>query len=373
MFKSLKDKFKKAVSNFTQKFEEEAEVVEEKVVEEKIELPEGVEVEQPKKEEKKPEPKEGKKEEPKAEKKKEEKRPEPKEEKKGFLSKIKERVTTKKISERQFDELFWDIEVELLESNVAFEVIEKIKEDLKDKLVDSPLKRGEVEEIILSSLRESIDDLLNYEMIDIVEEAKTCQDKPYIVAFIGTNGSGKTTTIAKMTKKLQNKNLSVVLAAADTFRAGALQQLEEHGEKLGAKVIKHGYESDPAAVAFDAIKYAKMKHVDVVLIDTSGRLHNNVNLMKELEKIIRVAKPHLKILVTESIIGNDAVDQAKNFNKAVDIDGIILSKADIDEKGGAIISMSYVLKKPVIYLGTGQDYQDLKKPNKEEIKKSLGL
>jgi fused signal recognition particle receptor len=371
MFKSLKEKFKKAVSTFTEKFDQEAEVVEEKVVKEKIShevtqknnkvKPSIIPITNTIIEEKKVLPI------------KEDEKAEQVTQKKGFLSKIKERVTTKKISERQFDDLFWDIEVELLENNVAFEVIEKIKQDLKDTLVDVPLKRGEVENIILESLKVSIDDLLDFERIDIIERVKKCEKKPYVIVFIGTNGSGKTTSIAKFTYLLQKNNLKVVLAAADTFRAAAIQQLEEHGEKLNVKVVKHDYGSDAAAVAFDAINYAKGKNVDVVLIDTSGRLHNNKDLMRELEKIIRISKPNLKILVTESIIGNDAVQQAKNFDASVDIDGVILSKSDIDEKGGAIISMSYVLQKPVLYLGIGQEYKDLKVPDVKEIKKSLGL
>jgi len=187
------------------------------------------------------------------------------------------------------------------------------------------------------------------------------------------NGSGKTTTIAKLVKLLKDKGLSSVIAASDTFRAAAIHQLDEHGEKLGVKVIKHDYGSDPAAVAFDARKYAEAKKIDVVLVDTAGRLHSNVNLMDEVGKIIRVVKPNLKVFVGESITGNDCVEQSKKFNETVGIDSIILTKADVDERGGSAISISYITGKPIIYLGVGQKYDDLRSFDEKEIVKSLGL
>ena len=172
---------------------------------------------------------------------------------------------------------------------------------------------------------------------------------------------------------LKDKKILCVLAASDTFRAASIEQLQQHADKLGIKMIKHDYGSDPAAVAFDAIKHAKAKNVAVVLIDTAGRMHSNVNLIDEMKKIIRVAKPDLKIFVGESITGNDCVEQAKTFNEAVGIDGIILAKADIDEKGGAAVSVSYVTKKPILYLGTGQRYNDLEPFSQDKIIKSIGL
>ena len=172
---------------------------------------------------------------------------------------------------------------------------------------------------------------------------------------------------------LKKNKLSVVLSASDTFRAAAIQQLKDWGEKLNMKVIAHNYGSDPAAVAFDAISYAKSHNIDVVLIDTAGRQHSNKDLLREMEKIVRVAKPDLKIFVGEAIVGNDCVEQAKEFHKAVDIDGIILAKADVDEKGGAIISVSFITHRSIMYLGTGQSVDDLKEFNKEEIVKGLGL
>lgn len=324
-----------------------------------------------KKEEIKPEQIEEKKEEP--EKKieeKEEEAPEA-EEKKGFFAKIKEKIVTKTISQGKFDELFFDFEIALLENNVAYDVVDKIKDELSATLVDKPILRKEFGNVIIETLKKSIEDLFNQETFDIFEKIKS--KKPYIIAFVGINGSGKTTTIAKFAHMLKEKGFSVVLAAADTFRAAAIQQLEKHADKLGVKIIKHNYGSDPAAVAFDAIEHAKAKNIDVVLIDTAGRMHSNENLIKEMEKIMRVAKPDLKIFVGESTTGNDCVEQAREFNQSINIDGIILSKADIDEKGGAAVSVSYVTKKPILFLGTGQDYKDLEIFNKEKILASIGL
>ena len=199
------------------------------------------------------------------------------------------------------------------------------------------------------------------------------EEKPFVIAFFGINGSGKTTTIAKIADLLKKNKISCVLAASDTFRAASIEQLQIHADKLGIKLIKHDYGSDPAAVAFDAVKHAKAKKIDVVLIDTAGRLHNQANLMEELKKIVKVAKPNLKLFVGESIAGNDCIEQAQKFNEIIGIDGIILTKADVDEKGGAAISVSYITKKPIIYLGVGQEHSDLKEFEPNTIIESLGL
>ena len=209
--------------------------------------------------------------------------------------------------------------------------------------------------------------------MNLVSEIKSKKGKPYVIAFFGINGSGKTTSIAKLASMLKEKNISCVLAAGDTFRAASIEQLQLHADKVGVKLIRHTYGSDPAAVAFDAIKHAKAKGIDAVLIDTAGRMHSNQNLIDEMKKIIRVAKPDLKIFVGESITGNDCVEQAKTFNEAVGIDGIILAKADIDEKGGAAVSVSYITKKPILYLGVGQEYDDLQEFEPEVVVKGLGL
>jgi fused signal recognition particle receptor len=220
-------------------------------------------------------------------------------------------------------------------------------------------------------LRKSITDLFPVEPPDLLKLVK--QKKPYVICFVGVNGSGKTTSIAKVAHLLKQNGHSVVIAAADTFRAAAIDQLQLHADKLNVKLIRHDYGSDPAAVAFDAIKHAEAAKKDVVLIDTAGRLHSNTNLMDEMKKIMRVAKPDLKLFVGESITGNDCIEQARQFDTAVGIDGIILAKADVDEKGGAAISVSYVTRKPIFYLGIGQEYSDLQQFDKDKLIASIGL
>src|SRR3989338_1770244 len=292
-------------------------------------------------------------------------------EKKSFFGKIIEKITTKTISSEQFDDLFWELEVVMLENNVAVEVIEKIKEGLKAKIVNVPIPRSKVSETIAESLRDSITGLFDVGKIDLLSRIKS--KKPFVIVFVGVNGSGKTTTIAKMARFCQKNNLSVVIAAGDTFRAAAIDQLEVHAKNLGIKMIKQDYGSDSAAVAFDAIKHAEATGRDVVLVDTAGRLHSNVNLMDEMKKIIRVAKPDIVLFVGESITGNDCVEQAKKFNEAIGIDGIVLAKADVDEKGGAAISVSYVTKKQILYIGTGQGYDDLAEFDSRIVIDGLGL
>lgn len=293
------------------------------------------------------------------------------EEKDSFFDKIKISLTTKKISAEKFEELFWELELALLENNVSVEVIEKIKEDLKKELVDKPLPR-DVTKKIEETLKKTLMEILTFEKVDLLKAAKQ-KGKPLVIAFFGINGTGKTTSIAKLAHYFQKNNMSVVLAACDTFRAAAIQQLEEHANKLGVKIIKHDYGSDAAAVAFDAVKYAEKNKIDVVLLDTAGRLHSNTNLMQELEKIIRVAKPDLKIFVGESITGNDCIEQARKFNDLVEMDGAILTKADVDEKGGAPLSISYTIKKPILFLGMGQKYDDLEEFDAGVILKRLGF
>jgi fused signal recognition particle receptor len=294
-----------------------------------------------------------------------------KEEKKGFFQKITETVTKVSLSEKKFNELFWELEVTLLENNVAVEVIEKIKNDLKEDIVNNKVARSELDVKVIASLKKSILGLFNVDKIDILKNIKS--KKPYVIVFIGINGVGKTTNLAKLAYLLKKNGLTCVVGACDTFRAAAIQQLEEHTINVGVKLIKHDYGSDPAAVAFDTIKHAESQNADVVLLDTAGRLHSNKNLMQELVKVIRVSKPDLKIFVGESLAGNDVVEQARLFNDAVGIDGIILSKADTDEKGGAAISVTHITGKPILYLGVGQTYEDLEKFDKDKLIEKIGL
>jgi fused signal recognition particle receptor len=299
--------------------------------------------------------------------------PEAEPEEQGFFAKVKETITKKTLTDDKFNELFNDFEMMMLENNVAFEVIEKIKLDLKKELVDTKVFRGQLEDTIQETLKKSVNELFDVEGFDLMEKIKSSKDRPYVIVFVGINGTGKTTTIAKIVHMLKKHKLTSCIAAADTFRAAAIQQLEEHANKLNVKMIKHDYGSDPAAVAFDAIHYAKAHGLDVVLIDTAGRLHSNTNLMDELKKVIRVTKPNLKIYVGDSLTGNDCVEQGTEFNSAVTIDAIILAKSDVDEKGGAALSISYVTKKPIIYLGIGQGYEDIETFDKNKILQRIGL
>jgi len=298
-----------------------------------------------------------------------------KEEEKGFFKKLGERLIKPKISEENFKEHAEELQMLLLENNVAFEVAEKIIEELKKNLVEKEFSKKEIEQKIKEILKEIIEKIL-VEPFDLSEKIKEKKDEtkePYTILFCGINGTGKTTTIAKFAYFLKKNKISCVLAAADTFRTASIEQIKMHGERLGIKVIAHDYGSDPASVGFDAINYAKKNFIDCVLIDTAGRMHTAKNLIKEIEKISRVCKPECKIFVGESITGNDAIEQVKTFDQAISLDGIILTKADIDEKGGTALSVGYVTKKSILYLGTGQEYENLEKFDKKKFIEKLGL
>jgi len=328
-----------------------------------------------KKEEPKPEPvkeKEIKKVEEPVEEKKEEVKEKPK---KSLFGRFKEALTTKKISGDKFEDLFWDLELVLLESNVSVKVIERIKEDLKEELVDKPLPRdvpAKIKEVLSNTLKDILS-IETFSLLDRIKEKNEKEGEPFVITFFGINGAGKTTTIAKLVHLLKENGITCVLAASDTFRAAAIQQLQEHADKLGVKMISHDYGSDAAAVAYDAVQYAKKNDVNAVLVDTAGRLHSNTNLMAELEKICRVSKPDLKIFIGESITGNDCIEQAEKFDKLINLDAAILSKADIDEDGCAPLSIAYTIKKPILYLGMGQEYKDLEEFNPDLILKRLGF
>ncbi|MEM4325758.1 MAG: signal recognition particle-docking protein FtsY [Candidatus Pacearchaeota archaeon] len=293
-----------------------------------------------------------------------------KEVKKGFLKKFRDKVIKTKITKEDFLSYAEELRLVLIENNVAFEVTEKLIEELEEKIIGEEIPRREVEFKIKESFKEILESIL-IEPVDLISEIKnkgsSKGEGPYIILFVGVNGSGKTTTIAKVANLLKNAGLSCVIAAADTFRAASIEQLQKHGESLNVKIISKQYGADPASVAFDAIQYAKKNFVRVVLIDTAGRMHTSKNLMNEMEKISRVCKPDLKLFVAESITGNDSIEQARSFDKAIGIDGIVLTKMDVDEKGGTALSVSYVTKKPIFFLGTGQDYTDLRPFNKKEI------
>ncbi len=297
------------------------------------------------------------------------------EEKKGFFKKIFSGINKVKISEEDFEVYSGDLEMILLENNVALEVSDKIIKQLKDTLVGKEFLKKEIEGQIIESLKDIIYNVLiePFDLIEKIKDKKLSEHKPYVILFCGINGTGKTTSIAKFGNLLKEKKLSCVFAAGDTFRAASIEQLKKHGAKLGIEVIAHDYGSDPASVGFDAIKYAEKNHIDVVLIDTAGRMHTEKNLMAQVEKIAKVCNPDTKLFVGESITGNDIIEQIKTFNQSVKIDGIILSKADIDEKGGTALSVGYTTEKPILYLGVGQEYKDLQKFDKNKFVESLGL
>lgn len=289
----------------------------------------------------------------------------------GFFAKLKKKLTTSVLNQDEFDEIFQELEMILLENNVALEVVDKIKESLSKDLVGISVKKNEVEKTIQESLKDSILGVL-IEPPDLFKAIEKSLE-PYVILFFGINGSGKTTSIAKLAYKLKEKGFSCVLAAGDTFRAASIEQLEKHANKVGVPIVKGEYGKDPSAVAFDAISYAKAHRLKVVLVDTAGRMYTKANLMKEMEKIVRVSKPNLKIFVGESITGNDATEQARVFNETAGIDGIILTKADVDEKAGAILSVSHVTGKPIYFLGVGQEYKDLEVFSKGRVLVGLGL
>jgi fused signal recognition particle receptor len=226
-------------------------------------------------------------------------------------------------------------------------------------------KKNVVKETLQAVLRETLEPPQQIDLLGTLENKRRLKE-PCAIVFVGINGTGKTTTIAKVAQLLQKKKFSVVLAGADTFRAGSIEQLEIHAKRLGIHLIKHQYGADAAAVAFDAVQYAKAHGVNAVLIDTAGRMQTNKNLLAEMEKIVRVVKPDLVLFVGDALAGNDAVSQAEEFSKSVRIDGSVLTKIDADAKGGAAVSIAYVTKKPILYVGTGQMYDDLE-PFKPEV------
>jgi len=259
------------------------------------------------------------------------------------------------IGEKKLDELLWQLEMALLESDVALEVVEEIKREVKKNLLG--MSRKEAKEAVERALKEAISNILKQSEGDFFSQVEKAE-KPYVIMFVGVNGSGKTTAIAKLAHMLKKKGYSCVIAAGDTFRAGAIEQLERHAKNLDIKLIKHDFGADPAAVAYDAIEHAKARHKDVVLIDTAGRMQTNINLMEEMRKIKRVANPDMIIFVGDALTGNDAIEQARRFNEVVGIDGVILTKVDTDAKGGAALSIAYAIKKPLYFIGVGQDYDD---------------
>ena len=271
----------------------------------------------------------------------------------------------KKIKEDPLDEILNELEIILLEADVAYPVVEEIKAGVRENLLGRKYDRSyTLEQVVELAVKDAVRDVLKINEFDF-DQWLSEQQRPTVIMFVGINGTGKTTAIAKIANRVQKQGMTVVMAACDTFRAGAIEQLTIHADKLGCKIVKQGHDADPAAVAYDAIEHAKSKRRDVVLIDTAGRMQTNNNLIEEMKKIVRVAKPDLKVFVGDSLAGNDAIEQAKVFDKAIGVDAVILTKIDTDAKGGAALSIAHTIGKPIAFVCNGQEYDDIIKFNTE--------
>jgi fused signal recognition particle receptor len=290
---------------------------------------------------------------------------------KSGLKGLVNKVTTTELKAENLHPVLSEFKISLVENDVAFPVAEQICDSMEKRLNGVQVKRLEDrKKIVERNLREVLLETMrtnnNINVLHKVDE-KRKKNEPLVIVFVGINGTGKTTTIAKIAHFFNKKGYSVVLACSDTYRAGSIEQLEEHAKRLGLRMIKHNYGADPAAVAYDTISHAKSHGINVVLIDTAGRMQTNKNLMNELAKIKRVVNPDLTVLTVDSLTGNDAVMQAEEFHKSIGVDATILTKVDADVKGGSALSVTYVTQKPILFIGTGQTYGDLEEFNAEKF------
>ncbi len=291
----------------------------------------------------------------------------------NLSKRLGEVLSKRELTEDDIDNVFDEVRIALLEGDVAYEVVEMLRDMLKKELTGLKVSRfSNAEKEVRGRIAESIKKLLSKGVMSsnlahMINESP----KPYIIVFMGVNGVGKTTTIAKVAHLLLKSDLKSVIVAADTFRAGAQEQLELHSKRLGLPFIKGKYGADPAAVAKDGVIHAERKGYSVVLIDTAGRMHTNRNLMEEIRKVVRVVKPNLKLLVLDALTGNDAVSQARWFNNAVGVDAVIITKLDADAKGGSALSVILAIDKPIMFVGVGQDYNDLNPYEPGEILNKL--
>lgn len=281
---------------------------------------------------------------------------------KEFSDNVKSAVAEKELDEDTLDPLLEELRLKLLQNNVSLEAAEMIEESIREELLGEEIRRGKAEEKVDEAVKEVLLQLLD-DSFDFMAELKDAE-RPPVVFLMGFNGSGKTTTSAKLTRLLQDSGEEVVLGAGDTFRAASIEQLQEHGKALDTKVISHEYESDPAAVAYDAVEHAEKKD-KIAMIDTAGRSHADQNLMNELKKMVRVNEPDISFLVVDALAGNDVLEQAEAYEEM--FDAVIVTKMDVDENGGAIISISQRSGKPVAFLGTGQGYEDIEKFDKDDF------
>ncbi|MEW6748276.1 MAG: signal recognition particle-docking protein FtsY, partial [Candidatus Micrarchaeota archaeon] len=280
----------------------------------------------------------------------------------GIFGAVKSIITREvQISEGGVKEMLDNFELELLEADVDLGVAETIKEDLSSRLIGSKIAKSKLHSFVSDSIKETLLQVLTSDKMFDFEGRLESAEKPLKIMFIGINGAGKTTTIAKVANLLQKRGKKVVFAAADTFRAAAIEQMEIHAQRLGIKMIKREYGSDPTSVAYDAVNYAKAHSIDAVLIDTAGRQDTNISLLNEMKKMGRVIQPDLKIYIGESIAGNAIIEQVSAFDREVGIDGVILTKLDCDPKGGTMLSLSKATGVPIIYVGMGQGYDDLER------------
>ncbi len=284
---------------------------------------------------------------------------------KKFLDNVSSTLSQKQLSEDTLEPLLDELLIDLVESEVAYDAAQNLINIIREKLVGTKIPRfTSIEEYISKTLRETLITILekNYVELDLVEIAsKRSGSNPLRLVFFGVNGVGKTTTIAKFAYQFKQNKITPVIVAADTFRAGAQEQLRKHAEKLGIPFIGGKYGADPGAVVFDAIEYARNRGYRVLLIDTAGRMHTDYDLMEELKKIVRVSKPDYRVLVLDALAGNDSIEQSRFFNETVGVDFIVVTKVDADVKGGIIISVISTINKPVLYIGVGQKYEDLEK------------
>jgi fused signal recognition particle receptor len=279
------------------------------------------------------------------------------------LGSVVEKISKTELAGKDLEQLLQELKTTLAENDVAYPVAERICDGIKQRTATVQVSRlSDRRQPVVAIIREVLLDVLKesgeasfFEKIETKKKAR----EPAVIVFVGINGTGKTTTIAKIAYLLKQRGYTVVIACADTYRTGSIEQLEEHARRLGVRTIKHAYGADAAAVAFDSINHARANGMNTVLIDTAGRMQTKRNLLEEMKKIVRVSSPDFVMLVVDSLTGNDAVEQGRSFSEAVRIDGITLTKLDADARGGSAISLASEIKKPVIFAGTGQAYGDL--------------
>lgn len=291
----------------------------------------------------------------------------------SFVGGLGEVISKRELSEKELNTVLDELQWSLLESDVALEAVEVLRARIASKLVNVKIPRlSDSREFVFTVVRDSLRELLNNSVFgkDLSEIVRD-SPRPYVVVFLGVNGVGKTTTIAKTAYKLVRDGLKPLIVAADTFRAGALEQLDIHASRVGVPIIKGKYGADPAAVAKDGVMHALKSKYDAVLIDTAGRMHTDRDLMEELRKVVRVVKPNLKILILDALVGNDAISQTRWFDEAVGVDAVILTKVDADVKGGSALSVILTLGKKIMYVGIGQSYDDMQTFRPELILNNL--